>query len=121
MLRGFPKLKTTERLRRKRDALLLLLVLVVAAVGFWTALHQQFNRNRPDWIGLNGTVVDKRLSFHEHYVKGSSVQAYVTIRTDRGDKVETLVPLSIYGDTKVGDRVEGSRDSLNIRPRMSDP
>src|SRR5215469_1944272 len=105
MFDSFPKSRTTERFTRRRDVLLFLLVLGVAAIGFWTALHHRFYRDRLDWIGLNGTVIDKRLSFHENYVHGSSVQAYVTIERDTGGRVETLVPLSIYGDIQVGDRV----------------
>jgi hypothetical protein len=103
--------------RRKRDAVILALCLCVAAVGLLAALYDTHKIERPDWVGLTGIVVDKRLKAQEDNIYGGNVRAVLTVELDTGGRVETQIPMALYSEARIGDRVEGSKDSLKFHTK----
>jgi hypothetical protein len=92
----------------------------IAIVGLLVALHYRFERTHLEWAGLTGTVIDKRLSFRENLPYGSSAGAVLIIDSPNRGRVEIQVPITIYGKTQFGDRVQGTEESITVVPRMSD-
>jgi len=108
-----------KQFRRRRDAMLLAMVLCIAVAGLFAAFSQTHKTNRPDWIGLAGTVVEKRWKFRDNVIYNGNVQAILAIETESGGRIETQVPMSLYQDARVGDWVVGSRETLKfyLRPQ----
>jgi hypothetical protein len=103
--------------RQKRDAIILALCLTVAAAGLIAALSDRHNPERPDWVGLTGTVVDKKLKNRDDEIYGGGIQASLTIETENGTRIETRIPMWMYQDARIGDWVVGSKKSLRFYPR----
>lgn len=80
-------------------------------------LSEKGSPERPDWEGLTGTVVDKRLKTQDDAIYGGNIQALLTIEAETGARIQTRVPMSLYQDARIGDWVVGSKKTLRFYSR----